>query len=456
MIQRPSRRGFLRGAAAATLAWPFYRLLSPRPARAVGVSGGARRFIVFYFPDGVAGPSQNGEPSLWHASGSEQSFSLPGQLEALVPYRDHCVFLNGLSMGAADSGSHPGGAKKLLTATDGGMGRSIDQHLAATVGAAAPHRHLYLGVQAGANNATGDKHISYPSAGFTTPPEDDPRRAFARLFGDSGGGGGGGGGAGDPDADRRAHSVIDTALADLHDLRGRLGPADRVRLDHHLEALREVEARIGGGGGGGGGTCDDPALDTGGLDEGALYAPEQFPAILRAQTDLMVQAMACDLTRVGVIQCSYHTSELVMSRFAGTEMHDPGFDMRSHQASHYGPAHDQSRREFRDFYAQRRWFVAQFARLLEALRSRPEGDGTMLDYSVVLLCTEVSDGNTHSHDDMPFVVAGGGGGRIRTGRLLSHPGRRHGDLLLALARAMGNDLPHFGDASAGPLPGLLA
>jgi hypothetical protein len=80
----------------------------------------------------------------------------------------------------------------------------------------------------------------------------------------------------------------------------------------------------------------------------------------------------------------------------------------------------------------------------------------MLDNSLVLLCTEICDGNTHLHDDMPFLLAGGGAGTIKTGRLLSFDYHRHADLLLALGNAMGDPMTYFGDASSGPLPGLLA
>jgi hypothetical protein len=172
--------------------------------------------------------------------------------------------------------------------------------------------------------------------------------------------------------------------------------------------------------------------------------------------DLLVQAMACNLTRVGVVHASIHTSELIMSRFAGTPMYDPGFDMRSHQASHYGAAHDLAHREYLAFVQQSTWWIEQLAYLLGQLAARPEGEGTMLDYSLVLCCTEVCDGNTHGHDDMPFILAGGGGGKIRTGRVMQLGYRRHGDLLVAIANAMGDNLTSFGDASSGPLPGLLA
>lgn len=442
-----TRRRLLQLGGAAAVSLPLMRL------RAHGSPTRAKRLVIFYFPDGIVGASQNGEPSLWTPSGGESSFTLPDLLEPLAPYRQHCVFFRGLSMGPADSGSHPGGAKKLLTAADGGNNISIDQRLASTVGASDPFRLLYLGAQANVNNASGDKHISYVAPGFTTPPDDDPVAAFARVFGDAGttmGGGGGGRTA-------RRLSVLDNARGELEALRTKLAGAEQTKLDLHLDAVREVEKRIEAltGGGGGGASCSQPAIDAAGLGASTLYAPDRFPQILRAQIDLMVQAMACGMTRVGVIQGSHHTSELIMSRFANTQMFDPSFDMRSHQASHYGASHDQTRREYRAFAQQVKWWVEQFAYLLAQLAARPEGEGTMLDESIVLLCSEIADGNTHLHDDMPFVLAGGGGGTIRTGRFVDVGYRRHGDLFVALANAMGDGLTSFGDASSGPLPGLL-
>jgi hypothetical protein len=446
-----TRRRLLQLGGAAAITAPLMRL------RAHGSPPRAKRLIIFYFPDGIVGASQNGEPSLWTPSGGETSFVLPDLLTPLQPYRQSCVFFRGLSMGPADSGSHPGGAKKLLTAADGGNHISIDQRLASTVGAGDPFRLLYLGAHANANNASGDKHISYVAPGFTTPPDDDPVAAFARVFGNLGTTTGDGGGGGDGRAARRL-SVLDSARGEIEALRTRLGDTEQTKLDLHLEAVREVEQRIQAltGGGGGGASCSQPAIDATGISAATLYAPDRFPQVLRAQVDIMVQAMACGLTRVGVIQASHHTSELIMSRFANTQMFDPSFDMRSHQASHYGAAHDQARREYRAFAQQVKWWVEQFAYLLQQLASRPEGQGTMLDESLVLLCSEIADGNTHLHDDMPFVLAGGGGGAIRTGRFVDVGYRRHGDLLVALANAMGDSVGSFGDASSGPLPGLLA
>ncbi|MCA9719283.1 MAG: DUF1552 domain-containing protein [Myxococcales bacterium] len=448
---RLGRRTWLKGLTAAALGVPLWRAYGPTRARAAG--GAARRVIFFYYPDGVVGPSQDGQPTMWHCSGGEHDFALSPQLEPLAALKGECLFFNGLTMGPADSGSHPGGAKKLLTAVDGGFGESIDQLLARTVGADAPYRHLYLGAQANQSNASGDKHVSYPSPGQSVTPQDDPREAFSLLFGDGGGDGGAGGGEPDP----TRVSVIDGVLEDMNALRAELGETERGKLDLHLDALREVEQRIKQPGAPPpGASCDAPTLDTGGLDDQSLYAPERFPDILRAQTDLMVLAMACGLTRVGVIQASHHTSELIMSRFAGSEMYDPGYDMRSHQASHYGASHNPESKEFSSYLAQRRWWVAQFAYLLEQLAARPDEGGTMLDSSLVVLCTEVCDGNTHLHDNMPFVLAGRGGGTINPGRLLVREGSRHADLWIALAHAMGEGIGGFGDVSSGPLSGVLS
>ncbi len=448
-----SRRSILRLLGGAGLALPLAHLIGSQSSRADGAV--AKRAIFFTFPDGVVGPSQNGDPSKWHATGNGSSFTLGQLQQPLAPFKDRCVFLNGLTMGPADSGSHPGGAKKLLTATDGGMGRSIDRVLADTVGADAPFKHVYLGAHATANDASGDKYVSYVAPGQSVAPQDDPRAAFATLFGDALPT------PRDPGApiepDPRKVSVIDGVLGDMNELRAQLGEVEKSKLDLHLEALREVEKRIKNPGltGTNDPSCAEPSVDATGITDGTLHDPTYFPEVLRAQIDVMVLAMACGLTRVGVIQGSQHTSELLMSRFPNTPMFDPSFDMRSHQASHYGAAHDPSKREYAAFVQHTTWWVSQLAYLLSELASRPEGDGTMLDHSLVFFGTEVCDGNTHLHDDMPFVLAGGGSGRIATGRVLNTGGRRHADLYIAMAQAMGHSMGSFGDASGGALPGLL-
>ncbi|MFZ9886512.1 MAG: DUF1552 domain-containing protein [Myxococcota bacterium] len=457
-----TRRSFLRGLAGTVsiVGGGAGAALFSSSARAD--LGQARRIIFFYFPDGVAGPSQNGEPSLWHPSGSEHNFGLPAQVSALEPYKNDCIFFTGLSMGSTDNGSHPGGAKKLLTAKDGGSGWSIDHFLGQTAGADRPFRHLYLGAMANQNGASGDKHITYVNPGQTVAPEDNPIAAFGRLFD---------GNApestpapsttpGGPARPNLEVSVLDGMLAEMNAYKTRLGAVEAAKLDFHLESLREVETRVRAleetttGDVQVSASCQNVVVADGGFANGELYNPERFPSILKTQIDVMVNAMACGLTRVGTIQGSHHTSELIMSRFLNTSMYTPGYDMRSHQASHYGASHDDTKSEFDHFMKQRKWWVAQFAYLLEQLKTRPEGEGTMLDHSIVVLCSEVCDGNTHQHDNMPFVVAGGASGFFSTGRLLHLGSRRHSDLYISLARAMGQDVWAWGDASSGPISEL--
>lgn len=448
------RRNFLRALAGSALAIPAFEMFNPKVAKAAPGDGKARRVIFFYFPDGV--PQPPGGPDLWNPTGDGTSFTLPDPLSPLNPFKDKCVFLDGLSMGGTDSGSHPGGAKKLLTGVDGGNGMSIDRWLATNAGADAPFPHLYLGAMATQNNASGDKFISYPSAGTTVAPNDDPGQAFSQVFSgvNPGGSGGTGGSSNMSEPDPTEVAVVDTILGDLNDLKSKLGTVEQSKLNLHLDAMHEIEKRIKQTGTAipVGTSCDNPSIDTGGLTGNAFNDATYFPKILKAQIDLTVQAMACGLTRVGVIQSSQHTSELIMSKFEGTDLYNPGYDMRSHQASHYGVTSDS---KFTDYTKQRHWFIEQFAYLLDELAQRPEGDGTMLDYSLVLLCTEVSDGNTHSHDDMPFILAGGGGGAINTGRVMRLGYRRHGDLLCTLAHAMGQPVDSWGQESSGPIPGLL-
>ena len=453
-----TRREVLRVLAGTAVAGPVAQFLGMPTAHAASKT--ASRVIFMYFPDGVPGPSQDGQPSKWHPTGTETQFTLPPVLSPLQPWKEHCVFFRGLSMGPTDSGSHPGGAKKLLTGVDGGNGQSVDQFLAGTVGKGSWFKHLYLGVQANHNNASGDKHISYPIAGKTVAPLDDPTAALAMLF--QGAKPAGSSSAG-PDPQLTADkSVLDVAIADLKELKSALGTTEQIRLGLHLEALREVEKRIS--------TlltttpttqpplaqCSSPSISTSGFGANQLYDPAKFPLIARAQIDLMVLAMACGLSKVGTLQLSHHTSELIMSRFPGTPMFAPNFDMRSHQASHYGAKHDEAKAEYKHFVMQRQWFVSQLAYLLDELKKRPEGSGTMLDNTLVVLCTEVCDGNLHKHDDMPFVLAGGAGGAIKTGRLLQYGYRRHGDLLCSVAHAMGQKVAGFGQQSQGPLLNLLA
>ena len=437
-MKRPlylSRRRFLSGAATL----PLSGLISNAYAQPYT----AKRVIFVYFPDGVPGASQSGDSSLWHCSGSELDFSMPAVIEPLVPWKNSCIFFRGLTSGPTDDGSPPGAAKKLLTAVDHGGGESIDQFLGRTVGHNAPWRNLYLGVQANYNNASGDKHIVYPAANTTMSPQDNPAQAFQDLFGSY-----------TPSSEQqteptynRRAEILAALEEEARTLRQSLGGIEKDKLDYHISSIQELSTRFDSTEetASTGESCIAPYLDTSSI--GNLYDPGSFPAICKAQMDLTILAMECNMTKVATIQLSHHTSELIMSRFSGSEMYDPNYDMRSHQASHYGSNHNWDSREFTAFVQQRKWFVQQYVYLLEQLHARPEGSGTMLDNSIVVLCSEVADGNTHSHYDLPIIISGGGGGSIRGGRLLSMENQSHGDLWAGLAHAMGEPIASFGSGS---------
>ncbi len=429
-MTRFDRRTLLRaGVGTALVPWLLTR--SSRTARAAQT---AHRVIFFYYPDGV-------HRATWRPTGDGASLTLSHQLAPLEQHKDRCVFLSGMSLGPTDSGSHPGGAKKLLTAKDGGRGESLDHGLARTVFASAPHRHLYLGAQANQNGASGDKHISYVGSEQTIAPEDNPLRAFERLFGRPS--------TPTPTAPAADVTVIDAMRADLEVFSTDLGAVERRKLDLHLQSLREVEERVRM-------TstttpppsCANPSI--GAVPESELYAPERFADVLDLQIDVMVEAMACGLSKVGVLQCSHHTSELIMSRIPNSPLTNAR-DTRSHEASHYGGSGDL----LATYVAQRRWFADRLAHLLDRLAMHPEGDGSMLDHTLVLFCTEVADGDDHSHDDLPVVLAGGASGAIETGRFVDVGYRRQGDLLATVARAAGAPFSGWGDGSEGPLGAIL-
>ena len=176
-----SRRSLLRAATTAALAIPVGGLFPVARRAFAAPSGGARRVIFFYFPDGVAGPAADGSPSLWHLQGPERGFSLNEQLQGLGTFKDDCVFLNGLSSGPTDTGSHPGGAKKILTAVDGGNGESIDQYLARTAGSGTLFRHVYLGAE---DILTNNKStVLYPdfSSAVRTAMAEETQRLFSHV-----------------------------------------------------------------------------------------------------------------------------------------------------------------------------------------------------------------------------------------------------------------------------------
>ena len=234
-------------------------------------------------------------------------------------------------------------------------------------------------------------------------------------------------------------------MQELNALAQRLSGTEARKIEYHLHSLEELRQRsillpqrLAENT-----MCSDPSILLPDVSYGGLQLSYKFPEILKAQIDIMVLAMECNLSHVGVLQCSHHTSDLMMNQFPNSIMYAPGEDLTSHNASHYGSPADQSNMRYVRFYQQRLWYMEQFAYLLGQLDARQEGEGTMLDNSIVLLCSEISDGNTHSFDNMPFLLAGGAGGSYQTGRLLEFDRAPHAQLHLKIAHAMGSNISSF-------------
>jgi hypothetical protein len=457
MSKRLNRRALLRGAIAGgsvAIGLPFLEAMMPRGAAAQ--SSGAPKRIVFWF-------TANGtRQDLWSPPASMDLTDHPLHA-SLAPLSNKLVFIDGVDQTMAYNSigdGHQTGMACLLTnapilpgtlfceeGCEAGMesyvgwggGISIDQYLANAIeeDVITKFRSLELGVQV--RSASVWSRMSYSAPDQPVPPRENPGQNFVDFFSDL---------ETDPLAleilRRKRQSVLDVVLGDYQRFNMRLGAADRIRLDQHLEAIRAVEKRINAVGFGE--ACEEPTVTIPGEEE--YQQNDAYPDTGRAQMDLLVMALACDMTRVASLQWSGAVSNVRMTwlPLALAEGH--------HDLSHYDDSDANSQG---DLQLINRWYSDQFAYLISAMDAIPEGDGSLLDHSVVVWVNELGKGNSHTRDDIPFLLAGGCSGAIETGRLLSYDGEPHGKLLVSLAQAMDKPVATFGDPefSQGPLSGLV-
>lgn len=393
----------------------------------------ARRLVVFFSPNGTV-------HRRWRPEVTGERFRFPAGsiLEPLAPIADQLTIVDGLDF--VGTSNHEGGMSAMLTG-GGGLssptrGASVDQWIAGRLPADSRFPSLELGVQTSAWGGNVQTRMSYRQAGEMVPPNDRPAEVHRRLFADAAGG---------PGAAevllRKRRSVLDLARAELDELRAALGAEERTKLDAHEESLRRVELGLTGGG-----TaptaCAPPAILS--LSPGDN---DNFPAIGRAQTDLLVAALACGATRVASLQWSHTVSPTVFSWLGIGDGH--------HALSH---TDDANAAGLDAFVAAERWFAEQLVYLVSRLAELPEpgAPGSMLDHSLVVWAKEMGDSRLHECKAVPFVLAGSAGGFLRPGRYLTFPGTSHARLLVSICQAMGLDDRVFGDAAhgTGPLEGL--
>ncbi len=415
------RREFLQGLGLGAFALPFLRTLEGHaqttPKRLIVVASPNGTVMDDFFPKGT---------------------NVYGRiLTPLAPLKDKITVLRGLDMLSAYKapipGDHQPDYRNMLTGVqasgDGtrfrAEGISIDQHIANGIATRTKFASLQLGV------VNHGYPISHRGPDRPMVPNLNPYTTFTTLF------------AGVTAAPaelerlrRENKSVIDALTAETRALRCALGTEERPKFDSHLESLRELERSLDHPIGAG---CKAPQM-------GAAVALTDYRQMLKLQMDIIVAAVACDLSRVFTL--------MMGNGYTAFTWVGAGISYTHHGISHGSEGVTASIAQRNEWLTQiETWIASQFHYLLTKLDAIAEPGGTALDNSAVLWAHEQSDGRFHLRKDMPYVLAGG---MFRGNRAINFAGAPHSGLLISLANAMGVPTAEFGDRdfSKGPLAGL--
>jgi hypothetical protein len=455
--RRLTRRTLLRGAAGISVALPFLEAMRPRVGKAQ--TAGPQRFGVFFSANGML-------PNTWEPKGGETDFEFSQALQPLAPHRDDLVILRGVDAETSymqDGNPHDLGMAHMLTAmrmqvrrvgradhvVDGTAGGpSIDQAIAQAIGNDTRLRSLELGVEATTSVLEPMVlHMSYGGPNDPRTPIDEPQQAFARLFGDTE--------ASQSEIEilqAQRRSVLDAVLTEFNAVSSAVGYDDRQRLERHANHIRDIESRVTDMAANT--VCADPTPPTVTAELVDCTVNEHsstpmnakclasLPEIGTAQMDLMVLAFACDLSRVVSLQWSTAESTTVHSAAGTTGEHH----RMSHDVGTYGG----------DLTKVDTWFAEQFAYLLSEMKKVPEGEGTLLDSSLMFWTNELEHGEAHNRRNLPFVLAGKAGGQLSTGRLLRYQREPHNKLYTSFLNLFGVDATGFGEPDfQGTLSGFV-
>jgi hypothetical protein len=456
-----SRRKLLKTLGASAALTPFLPILN---------AGGQellfpKRLLLFFTPDGTSSIDHGGAVVNWKPAGTEDAFTFHDMHAPLEPHKSKIVLPWGLKMSAGGAGQeHAFGMSGLWSGAtlhepsagadfDGGNGQrtgwgsgpSVDQIVAAASGPDAPYtraaddpsqetafRTLELGAQCAEPHSM--HRMIYKGDNQPIHPETNPLAAFERLFAGVMGGETGGEDA----AKLRKQAELDILMADVEKLRAMVGSEEYTKIEAHLEGLRAIERRLNGPSTTVGCTVPSEAPE----ESIVRYEnSETFPRDATAMMDLAVHALSCDLTRVASVQLSRGFSNIVHEWAGVTQGH--------HTVSHLDGDHTA------ELSAIDKWYATQFAYLLAALDSVVEGDGTLLDNTLVCWGREMGT-TSHKMQPINLVLAGGARGGLTGGRFLDRNGEPHAKLLVSICRLMGLDLNGVGDRNpdSGPLAGV--
>ena len=431
------RRMVLRGLGA-TLALPLLDSMVPA-LTAIGRTAAApvRRLGVFFVPNGMSMP-------YWSPKAVGPLTELPPTLQPLTAFKQHLLLCGGLDDEAANlvkgGGDHARSAGTFLTCVpykltagaDVFAAVSMDQLAAQQLGKETQISSLELGVESNAMVGSCDggascaytNTIAWRTPTTPLPIENDPRAVFERLFGTSG--------STDPAAQldrmRRDRSILDVVGDSIGNLERVIGRGDRMKLDEYLTAVRDAERRIAM-------AEQQSSRELPHVDQ-PLGVPNDYGEHARLMMDLLALAYQMDLTRISTFMLAREVSSRAYPEIGVPDSHHP--------LSH----HQDKPENLERLHKVNRHHMQQFAHLVEKLATTREGDGTLLDSTLLLYGTAISDSNTHFHDDLPIALVGGKATGITGNRYIRYPkGTPLANLHLTLLDRLGVRVEKFGDAT---------
>jgi hypothetical protein len=439
-----SRRTLLRGAGV-TLGLPWLEAMMPTSALAASkVSKAPVRFAALYMPNGV-------NINHWYPQGTGRDFTLSPTLEPLADLKDRLLVLSNLWNVAAKGGDgHYVKEAAILTCTtikktpgaDIANGVSVDQLAAQKVADQTPLPSLELGVTPvaiGVDAVVGYTRVYGSHIAWSTPTtplarEINPRSVYERLYRAASGPQG--------NAAKMDSLLLDRVLGDAKRLRTQVGTEDRIRLDEYLSVMRSLEERVQRASS----ATKTPWKPRVAIDPKTppTDRPTDHAEHVRLMLDMIAVAFQSDTTRVSTFMFGNAVSN-VSFRFL------EGVSIGHHDASH----HAKEAEKLRQYQLINKWHVEQYGYLLRKLDSMKEGDSSVLDNSMILFSSALSDGNSHNPHNLPLVLGGRGGGRLDSGQHLSYSEDTPlANLYVSVLDAFGAPVERFAD-STGPLPGVL-
>ncbi len=439
-----SRRTLLRGAGVA-LGLPWLEAMMPSTARAQSQPPkNPVRMAMLYMPNGV-------NVAHWYPEGTGRDFALSSTLDPLADLKDEILVLSNLwNAGSKAGDGHYVKESAILTCAtikktprvDISNAISMDQLAAQKLSGSTPLDSLELGiapVAVGVDLAVGytriyGSHISWANANTPLPRELNPRAVYERLYR-----------AGSPQTGNAARMdtlLLDRVMGDAKRLRSEVGAADGARLDEYLSVMRSIEQRVEKASSGE--KRNWKARVPLRMDAAPTDQPSSHEEHCRLMLDMIATAFQSDTTRISTFMFGNAVSN-VSFRFLD------GVSLGHHDTSHHGKTED----KLRQYQLINRWHVAQYAYLLRKLRSMREGDSTVLDNSMILFGSALSDGDSHNPHKLPLVLGGRGGGRIDSGQHRMYTEDTPlANLYVSMLDAFGAPVERFAD-STGPLAGVL-